>query len=470
MNRASILPPLLAAALAAGLGCTEEDLCHGPSCRVCPPEGCPSSAGVIHRSVGPGNTAPLASGEGNPLLRIEGSVATFRDPLPDRVGVGDALAATFGDTTLLAFVTLRRSAVAYELQTADGGALMDHAGSTTTWRLYRAYTSLSDAATHAPNAGIPAALADFDAAIRTRGNDLVALGRIWSIACYADAPDSADDRSAYFERWNTSADFYLRIHAPSAATEVGVSQRHQGRRDPTRYTLHKSSNQGNGYVGMLRLALQYARVEGLQLVDEASDSEDVLLAIEPTGAGAIQVGGNLFFGDPANARPTSAIVPYGGRVASTIIAHDNVIAGMSGGGFAVNAYGDNPYDGGMMARLYGNTIQGCRTAVETGHSRVVAVNNALHATEHCVNTDAEPLDPTSDHNLCALAENMTGPSSRAGVTPTWVDAAGGDLHLSPLDTVAAGHGADLSQVASFLERDVDGQLRRGAWDVGADQR
>jgi hypothetical protein len=123
MNRASTLLPLLAAAaLGAGLGCTEEDLCHGPSCRVCPPEGCPSSAGVIHRSVGPGNTAPLASGEANPLLRIEGSVATFREPLPDRVGVGDALAATFGDTTLLAFVTLRRSAVAYELQTADGGA------------------------------------------------------------------------------------------------------------------------------------------------------------------------------------------------------------------------------------------------------------------------------------------------------------------------------------------------------------
>jgi hypothetical protein len=178
-----------------------------------------------------------------------------------------------------------------------------------------------------------------------------------------------------------------------------VSQRHQGRRDPTRYTLHKSSNEGNGYVGMLRLALQYARVEGLQLVDDASDSEDVLLAIEPTGAGAIQVGGNLFFGNPVNARPTSAIVPYGGGVASTIIAYDNVIAGLSGGGFAVNAFADNPYDGGMMARLYGNTIYGCRTAVETGHARVVALDNALHATERCVNTDAEPLDPTSDCEL-----------------------------------------------------------------------
>ena len=47
----------------------------------------------IYRSVGPWNTNPLAQGSdgGGNGFTISGSVANFANPLPDTVGVGDAL-------------------------------------------------------------------------------------------------------------------------------------------------------------------------------------------------------------------------------------------------------------------------------------------------------------------------------------------------------------------------------------------
>lgn len=463
--RSHVLAPLAIAALAAALGCARDVICHGAACTPCPAAGCSSGVGVIHRSVGPGSTAPLASGAANPL-RIVGSVAIFEHALPDRIGVGDALVSTFGERTTLAFVTARRSATAYELQTAGGGAPADQPTPTSTWYLYRAYTSLADAAAHVPNPGIPSALADFDAVLVS--NDVVALGRTWSIDCYADAVDSAGDRDVYFERWNTSADFYLRIHAPSSSSEVGVSQRHQGVRDPTRYTLHKASTRSS--MAMLIVAAQHARIEGLQLVDDATDSADGALGLWPTGPGELHVLGNLLFGNPANAQATDGVTPAGRVVASTVILADNVIVGMSRTGFYMNTYADNPLEGGLMARLYNNTISGSPIAIQTGHARVVAVNNALGASTRCV-LEIAPIDPTSDHNLCSRDEVMTGPSSRSGVTPLFVDAAAGDFHLAQADVVAAGQGADLSEHPAFpFHVDFDEQLRSGAWDIGADQR
>jgi hypothetical protein len=61
-------------------------------------------------------------------------------------------------------------------------------------------------------------------------------------------------------------------------------------------------------------------------------------------------------------------------------------------------------------------------------------------------------------------------TNNSSATPTFVNAAGGDLHLSPSDTTWKDQGADLSADTRFaFSTDGDGATRSGTWDIGADE-
>jgi hypothetical protein len=152
---------------------------------------------VVYRSVGPGNTAPLATGTGN-ALRIAASVATFASPLPARVGVGDVIVYSFDGSPQVnraAFISSRASASVFGVQGVDGGPATDTTSPDTRWSLMRAYTSLADAVYGSENAALPAGLANFDPF--TNGKDLVAANQVWNIACYADAADDVGAQSVW---------------------------------------------------------------------------------------------------------------------------------------------------------------------------------------------------------------------------------------------------------------------------------
>jgi len=458
---------VLSGVAALALACRGKDvLCHGPGCgEVCGPEGCPPAAGVIYRSVGPGSTAAEALGDANPV-RIVAGVAHFQAALPDRVGVGDALALT-GEAPSIAFVSRRWSATEYGLQTADGGTPPDVAVATTRWALYRAYTSLADAADRTPNPGIPAALAGFDGADEVK--DLVAAEKVWAIACYADGTDSADARDVVLNAgWRTSRDYYLRIFTPVTAAEAGARQRHSGRYDASRYELRKTANRSNAGGGVLFLGTPFVRVEGLQLVDLASSSQDVLVHADAGEVGEARLSGNLLLANAANARSTVGIEVYG-QAAYTLLAWNDVLAGFTGAGVLSNTAAGTQ----VVLRLYNDTFHGCRAGIENPHGRTIAVNDlfaGVPAGGSCV-LAATPLDAASDHDVCSTAEVMTGAHSVSGASPAFVDAAAWDLHLAATDTAAAGRGADLSDDAALpFDVDLEGDARSGAWDVGADQR
>src|SRR5690606_28101569 len=109
-------------------------------------------------------------------MSITGSIATFSSGLPTNIGVGDVLKY---DGSNVAFIHYRYSPTRYLVRMADGSAPAD-AGSTTTWNMYRAYTSLANAEAQTENATIAV---NFDTS-----KDLTAAGGSqmhWAL--YADA-------------------------------------------------------------------------------------------------------------------------------------------------------------------------------------------------------------------------------------------------------------------------------------------
>ena len=74
----------------------------------------------------------------------------------------------------------------------------------------------------------------------------------------------------------------------------------------------------------------------------------------------------------------------------------------------------------------------------------------------------------SDYNVTNLNEAITGAHSKNNAVVTFVDAAGGDFRLSPLDTVALDAGQVLWNSPSINDGlDIAGQLRDDRWDIGA---
>ena len=107
------------------------------------------AATVRYRSVGPGNTSPLVSGMSGNSLTIQGMTATLTLAAPTTMGVGDVIqydSNNDGTVDTLAFVSGRNSATSFTVTTADGSAAPTAVLGTTTWAVYRAYTSLANAA------------------------------------------------------------------------------------------------------------------------------------------------------------------------------------------------------------------------------------------------------------------------------------------------------------------------------------
>jgi hypothetical protein len=76
----------------------------------------------------------------------------------------------------------------------------------------------------------------------------------------------------------------------------------------------------------------------------------------------------------------------------------------------------------------------------------------------------------STNNASSTATSPPGASARTSVTPTFVDAAGGDYHLASGDTAWKDQGADLSADVFFpVTADGDGTTRSAPWDIGADE-
>ncbi len=413
-----------------------------------------SSIATIYRSVGPGNTAALATGGSNALV-VANQLATFGSGLANNIGVGDALqydANADGTVDSLAFITGRLDSTHYKITDAVGATPKSTTNATQIWAVYRAYTSLSNADSGTENTGIAVGLRNFDGGNR----DCVANNEQWNIACYGDG---ADTTGVVWNGWTLDSTHYVRIYTPVGATEVGTSQRHNGTWGTGAYRLQV------GNASCIDLQDLAIRLEGLQIYLNSMDNNSQrCVRVGATGANAeIYVSHCILRGITSNTGYTGSggfVIPNNDSGVAYV--WNNIFYNFrSQASFSAIA----EWDPDWTIYAYNNTIYNAQVGVNQSSGTVVCINNI---TQNC-GTGFLGSFTSSDYNVSDLSD-APGANSKNDVAVSFANAAGGDFHLAMIDTSAMRSGTNLSADANLaFSDDIDQDSRTGTWDVGADQ-
>lgn len=144
-----------------------------------------------------------------------------------------------------------------------------------------------------------------------------------------------------------------------------------------------------------------------------------------------------------------------------------VAVGYTGGGAAMKGFdtslASHPYF------LYNCTAVDCHHGF-AGPGSTTTVKNCgatgIHASGDGFNGT---FNSASDYNASGQAD-APGANSEQSVTPTFVNAAGGNYHLSPSDTAWKDQGNSLAADGTYpFATDGDNAPRTGTWDIGADE-
>ncbi|MBN2005854.1 MAG: right-handed parallel beta-helix repeat-containing protein [Anaerolineae bacterium] len=273
--------------------------------------------------------------------------------------------------------------------------------------------------------------------------DLVSQDKI-AVARIEGTWTQADTVPLELGGWTTDADHYVRIYTSGEARHNGTPG--------SGYRLQPATG------APVNSSVAHFRIEGLE-IHSMSSSSPVYARPGPDIAGDIRLSHNLIHGNGTDSGSGIYIYDYDGALK----VWNNVIYDVAGLGYHAGIQTSR----GVIT-LYNNTvvdmIAGFAIRAESG---VVVVKNNL--------TDAPADDfrgsfyPGSDFNASS-DDTAPGLNSRRGQTFSFVDRAAGDYHLALTDTGARNFGADLSADATFpIADDVDGQVRAGGWDIGADE-
>jgi len=416
-------------------------------------EGTPTK---IFRSVGFGNTTALVTGADNDLT-INESTATFDEPLPDRIGVGDAIQYDDdGDGDIdandsIVFISGRISASEFSVQSADGSA-PTAVTDDNDWSIFRAYTSLFNAESGDENDGIDDDLEAFES--WSDGKDLVTAGEQWNVACYGDATDAT---STTIDGWTTSEDNYIKVYTPMDISEVGESQRHEG-------------FWGSGYrsTGGFNVQDEHVRVDGVSIQSSSqsmywgsvTNAADFRLSnsyletystlstrtvnMNTVAAGSeLRIENNIFVRADATTGDSEALTVYDDDFEAYV--YNNTFIG--GWGFGFNA------ERGVF------TIRNC-LAYGSQSGDIEVGGSATALVEHCASEDG-------------TADDFGGSGNRVNQTFSFVDSANNDFRLAMSDTAAKGAGVNLyNDTNIYVTDDIEGEARPEtptAFDIGADQ-
>jgi hypothetical protein len=425
---------------------------------------------ALHRSVGPGSTTALAVGTSN-ALTISGRNASFASALPDKIGVGDVIQYSHDNTSVdnLVFIMARTDSRTYTVQTVDGSIPTSTTTPDTQWSIFRAYTSLANALTGSENTGITAGLRDFDT--WSGGNNVVTKNVSWHIHCYGDAVDDMSNQGVPgITNWTTQGANYLEISTPYRTSEVGVSQRHAGVLDTSKYYLYRADSLFNansslridGNTGALAV-----RLDGLQIWNDtaASDgSTTYAIFVQAMTDGDFRMSNNIIRGNTAN---SDLIGIRSNHQHTTMRLWNNLIYG-----FKTIAFTDNNDNADHLGIIYAynNTIVDAQTAFQiVSNNDFVGINNVVIAGTACF-TDGGTgnIQASSDYNSCGGGGGTAPGTHSVSGTPTFVNSAAGDYHLDSSDTVAKGAGTDLSADSNLsFTTTIDGTTRTVPWDIGA---
>jgi len=277
--------------------------------------------------------------------------------------------------------------------------------------------------------------------------DLVAADKI-AVARIEGAWTQADTTRVSISGWTTGAGHYIRIYTAPEARHNGVAG--------SGYRL--ASTDASGVL--LYVTAAYLRVEGLELHAASTYSGPVIYLRPNTaeGVGEIHFSHNLIHGN----RTATGHGLHNYDCRGVVKVWNNVIYDV---GVAGSTAGLMSGVGTMIA--YNNTIVDVVAGFALRSSGGIVARNNL--------ADAPGTDyygsfaAGSDFNASADA-SAPGLHSRRNQTFTFVDRAGKDFHLAATDAGARNHGLDLSGDPYLpITDDIDGHVRSGGWDIGADE-
>ena len=457
-----------------------------------PDIGADQSANAIYRSLAPSATSAIASGTSpaNSMI-IAGTTVTFGTAPGDTIGVGDAIqydSDNNGSIDSIAFIASRVSSTSYVIQDRTGGTPTSTSATDYDWSIFRAYTSLQNASGSSTggteNTGISANVRHFDIDwAASHGKDIYTYNQQWNIAAYANST-TADSTATTISGWTTYPTNYLKVYTPYLSTEVGTSQRHQGKYDTSKYRIETST------VSPIMLYSDYISIEGLEIKISVSTAVWIFgILTDPNNSGAVHnISNNIIqasvSGSPNAVRGIS--INYSSTKTRTYKIWNNIIYGFAGG--ATSQFtGIYSGSGSNIDYIYNNTVSDSYNGIYTSSNNTSYIENNI-SSNNSIDYNLNGTTTVSSNNLSSDATSPNSGATDCGghscrsQTVLFADSANKDFHLGIGDTAARNSGADLSADPLFTSPpcqgggvrgcDIDGHTRDAsvnAWDIGADE-
>ncbi|NIO61946.1 MAG: hypothetical protein GTO35_04930, partial [Gammaproteobacteria bacterium] len=365
-----------------------------------------------------------------------------------------------GSIDALAFIHGRTSSTEYTVKDKNGNA-PTAVTSDYDWAIYRAYTSLAnwESQTENPNITEPV-----ENDVNPSPN-LAAYNTIMNVACYGDG---ADTTSVNIDGWTTGANNYIKIYTPYLSSEVGASQRHNGKWDNGKYRLEVTSDTSSAISD----SANYIRIEGLQVSMTVNANANDVIYFGVASAGEVWISKCIIKAIIGGTATNLAGISSWNASASLVVKIWNNIFYdfIRSTAKIMTVYNDT-----ATTYAYNNTLQNVYQGFrqDVGGGTFVVRNNIVQdaSDDGYVGT----FDGSSDYNISNLANDAPSPSYRSNLATAvnFADKANDDFHLVSTDTGAKDYGADLSSDTDLaFSDDIDGETRPtgpGTWDIGADE-
>ncbi|MEI7890670.1 MAG: fibronectin type III domain-containing protein [bacterium] len=285
-----------------------------------------------------------------------------------------------------------------------------------------------------------------------RQGDLVARNAVERALPYYDV--GPDTTPLAIAGWTTDATHYVEINVP-------LGERHRGKWDDGKYSIQYTSNTGG--IGTIDISTNYVKIIGLQ-IKRIGNNRDYLNGINAkaiTGSnGDIIIDSNLITSNCAGGSQYNAGIDARAPIGINVKISNNIIYDWKT--TTVSNYGiyasNNAY-------IYNNTLYNVGGGFFVANSTPVLKNNIVNGT-----TGIEYVGTFSAASAGNISDDATSPNvALRNKAVAFVDAANKDFHLEFNDTVAKNAGVDLSADANLpISTDIDGDIRAGTWDIGAD--
>jgi len=391
-------------------------------------------------------TGTLYSGNASAI----NGVLTLVSPASNNIGVGDEVRV--GSNRY--YINGRNSSTEFTIQnsSANGGTPGDTniTFGSQSISIYRAFNTLSSAESGAR-----------DSNHLNTGNLAINLFQL-NFACYADGEMSNNSQFSN-TNWTTDPYRYIKVYTPTLTSEVGTSQRHNGTWG-TGFRINTNASPNH----LLRIAVDYIWIEGLA-IQAAINSAGIMVNNSYGTFGVsnlVKISHNVIKGQGSGGSDrTRGVYMYDSNSRLNIDLWNNMAyahAGWQGFYFqqvnVANSYNNTSY------KNYSATSQGEGFRRITG--TVVLIN--------CISMDNNydfyggGWDASSDYNMASDTTAPGGNSLQSKVASNqFVSITGGseNLHLKT-GADAIDNGTDLSGI---FNDDIDGDIRTGNWDIGADQ-